>query len=184
MRAADGGMSTGNSVATDAEKGPGAFGTGPQQTADAAVKPDYAVGYRKPPIKSQFQKGKSGNPRGRAKTPAISDMAPLIESILAESVKVREGEQTRIVSNLEAVLQAQLALALKGNPAAIRKLFELAIKAGLFAKIPRKSFIEFYGPEGENGKILRSYHAETARQVPEAGAADEVSSLASGDGQQ
>ena len=136
----------------------------PQQAlADAASKSDYVVGFRKPPTKSRFQKGKSGNPKGRAKAETISDVAPLIESIFAETVKVREGENIRTVSNLEAMLHAQLGLALKGNPAAIRKLFELAAKASLFNKAKQKSFLELTEPGGETGKIIRTYHAEKAR---------------------
>ena len=29
--------------------------------------PDYKVGYKKPPLHTRFQKGQSGNPRGRPK---------------------------------------------------------------------------------------------------------------------
>jgi hypothetical protein len=134
------------------------------KAADAASKSDYEVGFRKPPTKSRFQKGKSGNPKGRAKAETISDVAPLIESIFAESVKVREGEHIRTVSNLEAMLHAQLGLALKGKPAAIRKIFELAKKAGLFLKTEQKSFLETTELGGENGKIIRAYHAEKARK--------------------
>ena len=138
----------------------------PQQAlASTASKPDYEVGFRKPPTKSQFQKGKSGNPKGRAKAETISDVAPLIESIFAESVEVREGEHIRTVSNLEAMLHAQLGLALKGKPAAIRKIFELAKKASLFLKAEQKSFLELTDPDGENGKIIRAFHAEKARKA-------------------
>lgn len=136
-----------------------------QAATGTGAKRDYAVGYRKPPAKTRFQKGKSGNPKGRAKTEVVSDVAPLIESIFAESVKVREGETIRTMSNLEAMLHAQLGLALKGKPAAIRKIFELAVKASLFSKAKQKSFLELTEPSGEDGKIIRAYHAEMARQA-------------------
>jgi hypothetical protein len=166
MHPGNGSMNAKNLMANDHENPAGLSSIEPQQaSADADAKCDYDVGYRKPPTKSQFQKGKSGNPKGRAKASTISDVAPLIESILAEPVKVREGEQIRTVSNLHAILQAQLALALKGKPAAIRRIFELAKKASLFSRVPQKSFIELTEPGGEDGKILRAYHAENARQA-------------------
>lgn len=158
-------MTMTNNMSDDCEKRSGNSIVEPQQAVNAAPKGDYRVGFRKPPTKSQFQKGKSGNPKGRAKAETISDVAPLIESIFAESVKVREGEHIRTVSNLEAMLHAQLGLALKGKPAAIRKIFEIAAKASLFSKAAQKSFIEQTEPSGEDGKIIRAYHAEKARQA-------------------
>lgn len=159
-------MTMANNLSNGREDGPGTSTTeGQRDVADVGSKRDYAVGFRKPPTKSQFKKGKSGNPKGRAKTETISDVAPLIESIFAESVKVREGEHIRTVSNLEAMLHAQLGLALKGKPAAIRKIFELAKKASLFRKAEQKSFLELTEPGGENGKIVRAYHAQKARQA-------------------
>lgn len=159
-------MTVTNDMSDDHEDGSVTSKAEPQQVlANAASKGDYAVGFRKPPTKTQFHKGKSGNPKGRAKTETISDVAPLIESIFAESVKVREGEHIRTVSNLEAMLHAQLGLALKGKPAAIRKIFELAAKASLFRKAQQKSFIEITEPGGENGKIVRAFHARKTRQA-------------------
>jgi hypothetical protein len=137
----------------------------PQQAANIdAPKGAYEVGFGKPPKAGQFKKGASGNPKGRPKRGEISDVAPLIERIFAEPIKVREGEQIRTISILEATLHAQVRHALQGNPKAIRTVFDLGAKAGLFNKAQRKSFIEIAEPEGEAGKILRGYHADKARQ--------------------
>ena len=136
-----------------------------------APKDAYEVGFGKPPKASQFKKGRSGNPKGRPKAATISDIAPLIEGVFAEPIKVREGEQIRTVSNLEAMLHAQVAKALQGNPKAIRTAFNLGAKAGLFSKTQLKSFIEIVEPEGEAGKILRGYHADKARQATASDAA-------------
>jgi len=144
---------------------------GPQQAADGdAPKRAYEVGFGKPPTASQFKKGKSGNPKGRPKAAEISDVAPLIEDIFSEPVKVRQGEQIRTVSNLEAMLHAQIVHALKGEPKAIRTVFNLGAKAGLFSKAQQKSFIEIIEPDGEAGKILRGYHADRSARSNGAGA--------------
>jgi hypothetical protein len=63
------------------------------------------------------------------------------------------------------MLHAQVRHALQGNPKAIRTVFDLGAKAGLFSKGQRKSFIEIIEPEGEAGKILRGYQADKARQA-------------------
>ena len=139
-----------------------------QEVADPAPARTYAVGFGKPPAASRFKKGQSGNPTGRPKTADISDIAPLIEGIFSESVKMREGEQVRTLSNLEAMLRAQVTLALKGEPKAIRTVFNLGVKAGLFSKAQQKSFIEIVEPDGKAAKILRGYHAQKAGEFTKA----------------
>jgi hypothetical protein len=137
---------------------------GPPQAAKVdATKRSYEVGFGKPPKTSQFKKGASGNPKGRPKRGEISDVAPLIEGIFAEPIKVREGEQIRTISNLEAMLHAQVRHALQGNPKAIRTVFDLGAKAGLFSTAQQKSFIEIVEPEGEAGKILPNLIASGKR---------------------
>lgn len=81
---------------------------------------------------------------------------------------MREGEQVRTLSNLEAMLRAQVTLALKGEPKAIRTVFHLGVKAGLFSKAQQKSFIEIIEPDGETGKILRGYHAQKTGEFAKA----------------
>ena len=134
-------------------------------------KPDHKVGFRNPPKANRFKKGQSGNPKGRPKATVISDLAPVIDNIFAEPTKIREGERFRTVSNLEATLYAQILRALNGNPSAIRKIFSRAEKAGLFNRAQMKSFIEFTEPQGEDGEIIRLYHAEKARQAAITGSA-------------
>lgn len=144
--------------------------TSQQAEQAGAAKRNHAVGYGKPPVATRFKKGQSGNPRGRRKAAEISDIAPLIESVFAEPIQVREGEQTRTISNLEAMLLAQMRSALQGDPKAIRTVFKLGAKAGLFSKARLKSFVEIVEPGGEAGRIVRSYHADQARQATAANA--------------
>jgi len=70
-----------------------------------------------------FQKGQSGNPKGRPKktpaAPAKTDTTPIGELALKEAgrvIQAREGDQLKDLTIIEAVLRAQGAAALKGDP--------------------------------------------------------------------
>src|ERR1700737_2046907 len=105
-----------------------------QPTSGKTAKRDYEVGYRKPPKKSQFKKGQSGNPKGSKKTEPIDDLLVVIDGVLAELVTIRDGGKTRTVTKLEAMLHAHRVNALKGDAKAFRTLAKLAQKTGQFSR--------------------------------------------------
>lgn len=82
----------------------------------------FEVGYAKPPEANRFQKGKSGNPRGRPKRakqklPQLNDER-LKSIIIAEAyrtIKVREGEKTITLSMAEAVFRSISVSAARGQ---------------------------------------------------------------------
>src|SRR6478752_1825083 len=63
---------------------------------------DYEVGYRKPPKKTRFNPGQSGNPRDRPK--GSPNLATDLSAELGELITVREGGQARRVSKQPALL--------------------------------------------------------------------------------
>jgi len=127
--------------------------------------PDEKVGYKSPPKKHQFKKGKSGNPKGSKKHEDVHDVRIVMEDVLAELmlVKAPGGGKPRTLSVEEAIMEAELRNALSGNPKAIGALFKRAQKCGLFSKAKSTRGLLLYPLRGDDGKITRMFHEERAR---------------------
>jgi hypothetical protein len=82
----------------------------------------YDVGYGKPPVASRFQKGRSGNPRGRAK--GSKNLAQLIEQELDRKITVTENGQRRTITKREGIAKQLVNKAVAGDPKAIPFLVE------------------------------------------------------------
>lgn len=87
------------------------------------------IGYGKPPAKTRFKPGQSGNPNGRPK--GSVNLKTDLRSELSEKIRIREGERSLKVSKQRAMLKALVAKALKGDARAanvvltlVGKLFE------------------------------------------------------------
>jgi hypothetical protein len=65
-------------------------------------KPDYEVGYGKPPRHTRFTKGQSGNPRGRP--PGAKNLRTLLSEALNETVIVAENGGRRKVTKRQAII--------------------------------------------------------------------------------
>ncbi|WP_371225363.1 DUF5681 domain-containing protein [Roseovarius sp. 2305UL8-3] len=85
----------------------------------------YDVGYGKPPKSGQFQKGKSGNPRGRPK--GARGLKTDLKAELGERVTITENGRTRKLTKQQLMVKQLTAKAVKGDMRAISKLAELAI---------------------------------------------------------
>jgi len=149
----------------------------PQQASAAkSATRDFEIGYGKPPKATQFKKGQSGNPKGGKKAEAIEDVRIVIENVLAEQTKVRDGGKVRTVSKLEAIMQAQRANALKGNAKAVRTLFKLGQKNGLFTKAKPRGGIVIDPPGTDEEKmIMRAFEAQRSARATSLDETDEPS---------
>ena len=79
------------------------------------MRSDYKVGYGKPPTKTKFQKGKSGNPRGRPKRKYRPeeplDFQKELIAELKSPMTINEAGNKKEVAKLQAIVKAVVARA-------------------------------------------------------------------------
>ncbi len=97
-------------------------GDGPS-SSDAENSGEYEVGFARPPKQHQFQKGQSGNPKGRLK--GSKNFVTDLREELVERIMVRDGGKARKISKQRAALKTFVAKALSGNINALKALIEL-----------------------------------------------------------
>lgn len=84
---------------------------------------DYEVGYGKPPKHTQFKKGQSGNPSGKAKKEA--SLRAALDKILNTKVSVaKNGQQVRM-TKLEAALEMLVQKAMQGSHLHLKLLMQI-----------------------------------------------------------
>ncbi len=95
---------------------------------------DYKIGKGKPPKGHQWQKGQSGNPRGRpkSKNSGGTDVAAILEA----PVKVKVGGKECDMSPFEASFRQLAKKAVGGNFPAIAKFLKVCEEYGAIAPPP------------------------------------------------
>ena len=111
------------------------------ETATAPAERDEKVGHKRPPRKSRFRKGQSGNPKGRP--PRVPNVTDLLCSTLAERVTVKVEGRRRSVSRGEAMARSVVDKIAGGDPRLLQTLFrELARREAQVAEeMDRKTWI-------------------------------------------
>ena len=78
---------------------------------------DYDVGYGKPPKSKQFQKGQSGNPKGRKK--GSKNYLTDLEAELEEKITIIENGERKTLPKRAAMIRATVHKAIKGDMRAL-----------------------------------------------------------------
>ena len=120
---------------------------------------DYDVGYRKPPTKSQFKSGRSGNPKGRPK--GIKNFKTELAEELQERVVVREGGKTQAVSKQRAMLKRLTEKALKGDARAASLIVNMVFRIFQQDEEP----VDEQGVSAEDRAILDDYENRIRRNT-------------------
>ena len=121
---------------------------------------DYTVGYSRPPLNTRFEKGKSGNPKGRGKKSAASSI-PLRE-ILEEHQFVQVSGRKVKMSKGEILVRKLLERALQGEPRSTKMLLEFMAKEGMIERATLPAF-DFAGAKKE---LARKFEAITKEATP------------------
>jgi Family of unknown function (DUF5681) len=80
------------------------------------------IGYKKPPLKGQFKKGQSGNPKGKPK--GSKSIKATFEEVLRQSVRIRQGDRQMLLTRQHAMFMAMTNKAMQGDT----KAYELVLK--------------------------------------------------------
>ena len=92
---------------------------------------DYEVGQGKPPKEHRWQKGQSGNPRGRPKARKADPVD--VSAILNSPVKARIGGKETTVSSFEATFRQVSKKAIGGDLRAIKQFLKICEDYGVIA---------------------------------------------------
>lgn len=83
----------------------------------------YDVGYGKPPKATRFQKGRSGNPKGRTK--GSENMETILQRTLMEKVRVVVNGSPRMVPKVEVAVTQAVNQAAGGSLKALKEILDL-----------------------------------------------------------
>lgn len=93
--------------------------------ADDEGEKNYAVGYKRPPKSKQFQKGRSGNPRGRPR--GAKNLSTIVGEVANERVAATIDGKLKKISKLKLSITQMVNDAAKGNHRARQELMRLML---------------------------------------------------------
>jgi hypothetical protein len=114
--------------------------------SDVMVTPDrenapteYQVGFGRPPLHTRFQKGRSGNPKGRPV--GSKSLGTLLTAALNEQVAVNENGKRRKISKRDAVIRQLVNKSASADLKAMQMLITLMLQLEGNASLEEQSEI-------------------------------------------
>jgi uncharacterized protein DUF5681 len=101
----------------------------------------YEVGYGKPPRRTQFQKGRSGNPGGRPRKTPLERLRALALHEAYRTIIVHQDGYAVPMPAIQAVLRSQIEIAASGNVRAQRAILamiediEVSVSDGVYEPV-------------------------------------------------
>ena len=92
-------------------------------STDHGENANYEVGYKRPPLHSRFQKGHSGNSKGKAQ--GQKNLKTELLEELKSKVPVTEGGRRRLLSKQSIIVKRMVSDAAKGDGKAREQLLRL-----------------------------------------------------------
>ena len=132
--------------------------------SDSGSAQDGKVGYKRPPIQTRFQKGQSGNPRGRQR--GVRNFGVDVKRSLEIPVTLNDKGRPRRVSTQEALMLRLREKALKGDNRALEAYLGMARAHNDGVAAER----EIGQPIGDEDQAILEAYAEEIRSRPAAGA--------------
>jgi hypothetical protein len=95
-------------------------------------RPDYEVGYGRPPKETRFRPGQSGNPTGARK--GRKTIGARLQELMNSKVTVTEQGRSRRISRLDVMLRQLANDAMRGDQRAVKLLMDFLHRYGAEAE--------------------------------------------------
>jgi len=115
------------------------------------------IGYKRPPVTTQFKPGRSGNPSGRPKK--VRSLKDEVLDELGEVTRIREDGRELEISKARAIAKSLVRAAAGGNMRATTALLTLFAKGSGDITEPQDQM-----PTSEDNEILDDYIDREARR--------------------
>jgi hypothetical protein len=120
----------------------------------ASPEADDAVGYGRPPRRTRFRSGRSGNPKGRPK--GSRGINKMLRDALSRRVPVQEDGRTRVLTVREVIIRRVVNDAAKMDQKALKILLSLMDRYGGTSE----TAVDMKELAAEDQAILANYQAE------------------------